>query len=102
MMDFSLLIEGLRQAKQITPLEQDILDTLNEIQKQPFDRDSAQRQILKNNVKYPEICDAIVMLETTVVRPFAQAMEGDIRYNLEKQLGMLAEKEMRQRPVNGN
>ena len=37
-MDFSLLIEGLRQARCITPLEKDILDTWNELQKSPFDR----------------------------------------------------------------
>ena len=37
-MDFTLMIEGLRQAKCITPLEKDILDTWNELQKSPFDR----------------------------------------------------------------
>lgn len=47
-MDFSLLIEGLRQARCITPLEKDILDTWNELQKSPFDRSSAQLQIVQN------------------------------------------------------
>ena len=53
-MDFTLLIEGLRQGKSITPLEKDILDTWNELQKSPFDHSSAQRQIMQNNVKHPE------------------------------------------------
>lgn len=94
MMDFSLWIEeGLRQAKQITPLEKDILDTWNELQKNPFDRISAQVQIVQNNEKYPEIFAMVTALPTTEVRPFNQASESDIRYNLEKQLIALAIKE---------
>lgn len=54
-MDFTLLIEWLHQKKSITPLEKDILDTWNELQKSPFERSSAQRQIMQNNVKHPEI-----------------------------------------------
>ena len=83
-MDFSLLIEGLRQARCITPLEKDILDTWNELQKSPFDRSSAQP---------PDILVAIKALPTTVVRPFDQVTESDIRYNLGKQLEALAVKE---------
>ena len=92
-MDFSLLIEYLRQKGRITPLEKDILDTYNEIQKIPFDRNSAQTQILQNNEKYPEILAAITALPTTVLRPFDQVTESDIRYNLGKQLEALVSKE---------
>lgn len=80
-MDFALLIEWLHQEKSITPLEKDILDTWNELQKSPFDCNSAQRQIMQNNVKHPEIFFAIQALPTTVVRPFDQVTESDIRYN---------------------
>lgn len=45
-MDYSLLIAYLRQKQYITDLEKDILDTWNELQKSPFDRSSAQLQIL--------------------------------------------------------
>ena len=92
-MDFSLLIEYLRQKERITPLEKDNLDTYNEIQKIPFDRNSAQTQILQNNEKYPEILAAITALPTTVLRPFDQVTESDIRYNLGKQLEALVSKE---------
>ena len=92
-MDFSLLIECLRQKERITSLEKDILDTYNEIQKIPFDRNSAQTQILQNNEKYPEILAAITALPTTVLRPFDQVTESDIRYNLGKQLEALVSKE---------
>ena len=91
-MDFALLIEWLHQEKSITPLEKDILDTWNELQKSPFDRSSAQLQIMQNNAKHPEILSAIKALPTTVVRPFDQVTESDIRYNLSKQLEALAAK----------
>ena len=92
-MDFTLMIEGLRQAKCITPLEKDILDTWNELQKSPFARSSAQLQIMQNNAKHPEILAAIKALPTTETRPFEQATDSDIRYNLEKQFAALAAKE---------
>lgn len=92
-MDFTLMIEGLRQAKCITPFEKDILDTWNELQKSPFDRSSAQLQIMQNNAKHPEILAAIKALPTTETRPFEQATDSDIRYNLEKQFAALAAKE---------
>lgn len=92
-MDFTLMIEGLRQAKCITPLEKDILDTWNELQKSLFDRSSAQLQIMQNNAKHPEILAAIKALPTTETRPFEQATDSDIRYNLEKQFAALAAKE---------
>ena len=52
-MDYSLLIAYLRQKQYITDLEKDILDTWNELQKSPFDRSSAQLQIMQNNAKHP-------------------------------------------------
>ena len=84
-MDYSILITFLKDKENITDLEKDILDTWNELQKNPFDRNSAQLQILQNNAKYPDIFIAI--------RPFEQATEADIQYNLENQLIALATKE---------
>lgn len=45
-MDYSLLIAYLRQKQYITDLEKDVLDTWDELQKSPFDRSSAQLQIM--------------------------------------------------------
>lgn len=92
-MDYSFLIEYLRKKQYLTDLEKDILDTWNELQKNPIDRSAAQKQIIQNNEKHPEIFLAIATLPTTVNRPFYQATESDIRYNLEKQLAALAAKE---------
>ena len=98
-MALTLLIEGLQQAKCITPLEKDILDTWDELQKDPFDHNSARMQIMKNNESYPEIFAIIAALPMTVVRPYSQATECDIRYNLKSQLTALAVKEGW--PING-
>lgn len=92
-MDYSFLIEYLKQKQYLTDLEKDILDTWNELQKNPFDRSAAQKQVVQNNAKHPEIFVAIKALPTTVVRPFDQVTESDIRYNLGKQLEALAVKE---------
>ena len=92
-MDYSLLIAYLRQKQYITDLEKDILDTWNELQKNPFDRSAAQKQVIQNNAKHPEIFVAIAALPATETRPFEQATDFDIRYNLEKQLAALAPKE---------
>ena len=92
-MDYSFFIEYLKQKQYLTDLEKDILDTWNELQKSPFDRSSAQLQIMQNNAKHPEILAAIKALPTTETRPFEQATDSDIRYNLEKQFAALAAKE---------
>ena len=92
-MDYSFLIEYLKQKQYLTDLEKDILDTWNELQKNPFDRSAAQKQVVQNNAKHPEIFVAIAALPATETRPFEQATDSAIRYNLEKQLAALAAKE---------
>lgn len=92
-MDYNFLIEYLRQKQYLTDLEKDILDTWNELQKNPFDRSAAQKQVIQNNAKHPEIFVAIAALPATETRPFEQATDSDIRYNLENQLAALAAKE---------
>ena len=92
-MDYSFFIEYLKQKQYLTDLEKDILDTWNELQKNPFDRSAAQKQVVQNNAKHPEIFVAIAALPATETRPFEQATDSDIRYNLEKQFAALAAKE---------
>ena len=94
-MDYGILIAALKVKPYLTDLEKDILDTWNEIQKKPFDRASAQRQIIQNNVKYPDIFAAISARPTVNIRPFTQVTQSDIQYNLKEQLTALALKEGR-------
>ena len=49
-MDYNFLIEYLRQKQYLTDLEKDILDTWNELQKNPFDRSAAQKQVIQKKV----------------------------------------------------
>ena len=92
-MNYSMLMKYLEQKRDLTDLEKDILDTWNELQRVPFDCQSAQKQIVQNNAKYPQIYTAIAALPTTVVRPFDRVTESDLRYNLERQFAALAVKE---------
>lgn len=92
-MDYNILITFLQEKQYLTDLEKDILDTWNELQKNPFDRSAAQKQVIQNNAKHPEIFVAIAALPATETRPFEQATDSDIRYNLENQLAALAAKE---------
>ena len=45
-----LMIEFLKQKQVITSLEKDILDTYHELQKFPFDANSAEQKIISNNI----------------------------------------------------
>lgn len=90
----SALIEVLKEKDVITPLEQDILDTYNELNKKPFDREAVIRQCKKNNINHPDIFIAISMSPTTVFKPWSDASNEDVYYNLTSQLGALVEKEL--------
>ena len=86
-MDYGILIAALKVKPYLTDLEKDILDTWNEIQKVPFDRVSAQGQLIQNALKYPELLAVIIAVYSS-----AQGTV-DIRDILEKQLMVLLVKE---------
>ena len=88
----SILIDFLKSQRIITPLEKDILDTWNEYQKNPFDMDSANRQIVSNNISHPDIFAKVTALPTTVSKPKEQITESDFRYILGEQLLFLVDK----------
>ncbi len=74
----SVLIEVLKEKDVITPLEQDILDTYNELNKKPFDREAVIRQCKKNNINHPGIFIAISTSLTTVFKPWLDASNEEI------------------------
>lgn len=88
------ILEILKQKQVITPLEQDILDTYHELNKKPFDRDSAIRQSQKNNFVHLDIFKEISTKPTTVLKPWAIASDEDVYSNLMSQLGALIEREL--------
>ena len=89
----SILIEFLKGQRMNTSLEKDILDTWNEYQKNPLDMDSANRQIVSNNINHPDIFVKVTALPTTVLKPKEQITESDFRYILWEQLVFLVNKE---------
>ena len=88
-MDYGILIAALKVKPYLTDLEKDILDTWNEIQKVPFDRVSAQGQVIQNALKYPELLAVIIAVYSSTQGTV------DIRDNLEKQRMVLLVKEGR-------
>ncbi len=88
-----ILIDFLKNKQVITNLEKDILDTVNEIVSQPFDRKSAEKKIIENNLKYPEVFTTICTMPENVLLPFSQVNDMDIIKNLQKQLMLLCGKE---------
>lgn len=92
-MDYSILIEYLRQRNELTDLERDILDTADEIQKTPFDRASAEWQAKKNNAKYPDMYGAIMALPNTTSIPWEQTTDKEVWSCLSHQLDCLIMKE---------
>lgn len=86
-MDYGILIAALRVKQCRTDLEKDILDTWNELQKKPFDRSSAQRQVIQNALKYPELLAVSIAVYSSTQGTV------DIRDILEKQLMVLLMKE---------
>lgn len=89
----SLVIEMLKQKQFITPLEQDILDTYHELNKKPFERDSAIRQSQKNNINHPDIFVEMSAKPTTVFKPWTVASDEDVYSNLMSQFEALVERE---------
>ena len=88
------LVSELTNKDNKTSLEKDILDTWNELYKQPFDEKSAKKQVDSNDITHPDICLTIATYPTTVrVSRSYQPTEADIKYNLKNQLILLASKE---------
>ena len=89
----NVLIAMLKAKKDITSLEKDILDTWDELNKNPIDMESAKKQVLANDTKYPDIFTAIQLMPTTVQKSADKTTEADIVYNLTNQLVLMATKE---------
>lgn len=84
-MDYGILIAALKDKQCLTDLEKHILVRGMKFRKY-LDRASAQKQVIQNNVKYPDIFAAISARPTVNIRPFTQVTESDIQYNLKEQL----------------
>ena len=64
------------------------------MQKQPFDRQAAEKKIIENNTRYPEVLVAISATPGIVRKPFEQVTNEEVRNNLIMQIEFLCAKEM--------
>ena len=97
----SALINTLRFTNTITSLQKDILDTWNELQKKPFDFESAYNRIRNNNFCYPDVFTAISLMPNTVFKSVETLTQDDMIFTLNCQLkGLVAKEIMLQ--SNGN
>lgn len=94
-----VLIEYLKQKQFITELEKDILDSWNELQKQPFDRQETEKKIIENNTRYPEVFVAISATPGTIRTPLVQLTNEDVRNNLIMQIELLCAKEIKETSI---
>lgn len=89
----SLLIEWLKEKRQLTQLEADFLETFKELSKVPFDRFSASMRMGLNYRKYQEILFETKCVLGVNAQPDYTLSNDEIRNNLQWQLLKLAEKE---------
>ena len=89
----STLINVLRCTKQITPLQKDILDTCEELQKKPFDAASAHRQIASNTGNHLDIFTAISAMPGVIQKSAMDLTQDDMIFTLHCQLDGLVAKE---------
>ena len=83
-MDINLYIEGLRQSQEKTSRQKDILDTWEEIQKVPFDRQTAIKQAKKNKLNYSNLREKTSPMFVIGTRPWEELYDKDICHNVEK------------------
>lgn len=95
-MDITGLVLELLKEKRLplTPLEQDILDTYHELNKRPFDRDSAIRKVAENNINHLDIFVIIAKGPAAVLKPWNTVSDEDVCSNLMSQLESLVKKEL--------
>jgi hypothetical protein len=89
------VVEYLKSRGCFNQLETDILNTLLELEKIPFDMNSALLRIRENGMSYPEATAWVDTLPWPVHKPTDQQTDVDRRYVLENQLLFMVEEELK-------
>lgn len=88
----SVFVSVLRAQSHLNDLEKDIIDTWNELNRTPFDLESAKSQELHNRTTYPDVQLAVLGMPSTAVKDPSQLDMNDLVYVLNCQLGLLIAK----------
>ena len=89
----SVLIEWLKDKKQLSQLESDFVETFKELTKDPFERPSAELRIGLNYGRYLDVFAEAGIVSGGTAQPDYTLSDEEIRSNFQWQLLKLAEKE---------
>ena len=102
-MDTNAYIKYFQQVQEKTSRQKDILDTWDEMNKNPFDRMKAINQAKKNKASYSQLVVEITAASVVGTRPWEELSDYDIYCNLQWQLEVLIGEEIRENPdLNAN
>ena len=89
----SVLIEWLKDKKQLSQMESDLVETFKELTKDPFERPSAALRMGLNYGRYLDVFAEAGIVSGGTAQPDYTLSDEEIRSNLQWQLLKLAEKE---------
>lgn len=80
------ILDKIKQKRVVSDLDKDLLSTIEEYVKTPFDRKSAEEKIKENNYKYPDIFVSISALPDIENKPFDMVTDFEVYHNLYLQI----------------
>ena len=90
------ILEYMKNQKVLTDLEKDIIETVNRINMQPFDRIEAIKKMNENNTRYPENMNLGYFNPNLFLKPVKELDDGEISNNLHMQLSYMVLKELKE------
>ncbi len=91
---FSMLIDMVKSNGAITQLQQDIVETIRELEKQQFDKFSVENRIIKNSENHQDLFNAYGLLPLAMQNINQFEIVELYRYYLYSQLGIMMAREL--------
>ena len=76
------ILTYMKQKGNLSELEKDIVSTIDKYIRNPFDRNSAERRVLENNMKYADMFIPISALPGIECKSFAEMTDDEMRNTL--------------------
>ena len=89
------VIQKIIEDKQRTDLDRDILETWQKLNMYPFDMNEGMKRVYDNNLHHPEIYAILRARPQTVIKPYAEITEMDVKTSLSNQLFLMASKKIK-------
>lgn len=94
----NIILDYLKQKGMLSDLEKDILSTLKKYTENPFDRESAERKIMENNCRHPDVLNMIGASLGRAAKPFNELLDEEIHNTLYLQIEAMWIKNIQQQP----